>query len=129
MRSTPFDPDKDRAPIPFDQTVCELARALKAAGLPWHPRVGCFVWDPDHIIEIESPFPNRVYFILNLGQFERILGSGDMIRNKLVWLPTLHQIRQLLNEYQIPVSENLKAGDVLDTSKIYQLLLDKIRRD
>jgi len=68
---------------------------LKKGGLEWHPHVGCFVWDPDEIIDAESPFPARVYFILDLPRFVGIFGSIEKMVEKLVWLPTWHQARLL----------------------------------
>jgi hypothetical protein len=68
---------------------------MKQRGLPWTPHVGCFVWDPDGFIEVESPFPLRVYFILSLPRFIRILGDLEAVAEKLVWLPTWHQARLL----------------------------------
>lgn len=95
MKPTPFDPERDIAPIPFEQRHCELAAGLKDAGLQWRPHVGCFVWDRDQHIAVNSPFPERIYFILNLGHFLRLLGTVEDVREKLVWLPTWHQARTL----------------------------------
>ena len=50
MKSTPFNPETDLPPIPFDELLCKSAASLKAAGLPWKPHVGCFVWDRDEHI-------------------------------------------------------------------------------
>ncbi len=83
----------DLAPLPFDERHREAALRLKEAGLPWKPHVGCFVWDPGGSIPADSPFPDRVYFILNLGHFVRLLGTVERVRDKLVWLPTWHQAR------------------------------------
>ncbi|MCU0645312.1 MAG: hypothetical protein MUC94_13775, partial [bacterium] len=66
MKSTPFNPKTDVAPIPFTTQVFQAARLMKEKGLKWQPHAGCFVWDEQQIIEVASPFPNRVYFILNL---------------------------------------------------------------
>lgn len=99
MKPTPFDPAKDYPPIPFDQSVLEAARDLKRAGLPWNPHVGCFVWDPDEVMPVPSPFPQRIYFVLNLGRFTEILGSTEAVREELVWIPTWTQARALLAAY------------------------------
>jgi hypothetical protein len=98
MKSTPFDPHRDYAPIPFDLRVLEAARALKDAGLPWRPHVGCFVWDPDEHMPVPSPFPERVYFVLNIGRFTELLGSVEAMQEKLVWVPTWTQAQALLAE-------------------------------
>ena len=99
MKPTPFDTDRDLAPIDFDSETLEAASRLKEAGLAFRPHVGCFVWDRDRHIEVPSPFPNRVYFILNLGRFETILGTREAVAEKLIWVPTEHQTRRLLLGY------------------------------
>jgi hypothetical protein len=95
MTPVPFDTDRDLAPIPFDDRICQLALKLKSSGLEWRPHVGCFVWDPDGVIQAPSPFPNRIYFILSLPRFLEIFGTLDRMIEKLVWLPTWHQARIL----------------------------------
>jgi len=74
---------------------------MKELGLAWRPHVGCFVWDPEGHIASESPFPNRVYFILSLPRFVDIFGSVEQIVQKLVWLPTWHQARLLCQHMNI----------------------------
>lgn len=95
MKPTPFDVLQDLPPLPFTRRHCEAAARLKAAGLPWQPHVGCFVWDRDEHIAVPSPFPERIYFILNLGHFVQILGSKEEVAARLIWLPTWHQARLL----------------------------------
>ena len=95
MKSTPFNPSTDLPPISFDQRHCELAADLRDAGLPWTPHVGCFVWDRDRFIQVSSPFPNRIYFILNMGHFLRLLGTVGDMKRQLIWLPTWYQARLL----------------------------------
>ena len=90
-----FNPETDLAPIPFDERICRLAADLKNLGLNWQPHVGCFMWDPQNVIKIESPFPDKIYFILSLPRFIDIFGSVADIAEKLVWLPTWHQARLL----------------------------------
>ena len=82
-------------PIPFDIRHCELALKMKEAGLPWCPHAGCFVWDREGCIEVPSPFPGKIFFILNLGHFLRLLGSIEKITQKLIWLPAWHQARHI----------------------------------
>lgn len=91
VKTVAFDPDRDLAPIPFTLRSAESARRLKALGLPWSPHVGCFVWDPDGLIGVPSPFPHNIYFILSLPRFVAIFGSREGISERLVWLPTWHQ--------------------------------------
>ena len=105
MQSTPFNPESDLATLPFDRETCEKALNLKNSGLPWTPHVGCFVWDADEHIQVSSPFPGRIYFILNLGHFLKLFQSIDSMMEQLVWLPTHHQARLLLERYDVSARE------------------------
>ncbi len=82
-------------PIPINDNILESALRLKRLGLPWSPHVGCFVWDREAVISAPSPFPKRVYFILNIRRFTNIFGSEEKMRQQLVWVPTWHQSFQL----------------------------------
>ena len=135
MNSTPFDEVKDRAPIPFTREHCMLAEQLKKAGLPWHPHVGCFVWDRDRFIQVSSPFPNRIYFILNMGHFLRLLGTVRDIKRQLIWLPTWYQARLLCVQLGVTddkihasrMNEGVrKVEDEL--SEIYGILLNALKQ-
>ena len=95
MKPQHFNPESDLPPMPFDECICRLAQEIKKLGLAWTPHVGCFVWDPDHQLQPDSPFPDRIYFILSLPRFINLLGSEEAIVEKLVWLPTWHQARLL----------------------------------
>jgi hypothetical protein len=101
MKPTPFNPETDYAPIPFTDEVCRAAKTMKDNGLSWQPHVGCFVWDADEHIQVSSPFPHRIYFILNLGHFLKRFGTVKNIADKLVWLPTWHQARLLCREFGV----------------------------
>lgn len=123
MQPVAFNPSTDLAPLPFDEELCELAAALKRAGLPWRPHVGCFVWDPDAHIKSPSPFPGHIYFILSLPRFVAILGSIEAIQQKLVWLPTWHQARLLCRRYGIDTSLVEPTTDPAEELKtLYRLL-------
>ena len=135
MKPIPFDPQKDLAPIVFDTPTCQLAQEMKHLGIDWHPHVGCFVWDPDNTIEVDSPFPHRIYFLLSLPRFIDIVGSPEAIAEKLVWLPTWHQARLLCK--QLNVSDDAVAGiwqgakafsAGMELSKIYKLIIDALKK-
>ncbi len=133
MHSTPFNVETDLAPIPFDPRICEMAAELKSAGLPWKPHVGCFVWDRDEYINVPSPFPERIYFILNLGRFTELLGSIDDITNKLIWIPTWYQARELINRMsrQKPAEKHVMNIDqnrnlIDEYSALYDMLLQEL---
>jgi len=133
MKPTPFNSETDLPPIPFDLRHCQAAAQLKERGLPWTPHVGCFVWDPDEIMEVTSPFPGRIYFILNLGHFLRIFGSLEEISRKLVWLPTYHQTRLLCDQVGVGQEEvlavlasadNIRTGNELLV--LYKMILSRL---
>ena len=101
MTSKRFNPEKDLAPMPFDERVCRQALEMKKTGLEWRPQVGCFVWDPDESIKPASPFPGRIYFILSLARFIEIFDTIGQMAEKLVWLPTWHQARLVCRQLGI----------------------------
>jgi len=136
MQATPFNPQSDLAPMPFDERHCQMAQKLKETGLPWNPHVGCFVWDPDKQIQPESPFPCRIYFILNLNRFIDIFGSTRDMREKLVWLPTWHQTRQLCERHGVTEKEiaeqwhidtGILPGD--DLMVLYEILMKALKKN
>jgi hypothetical protein len=113
MKAPRFNSEKDLEPMPFDDDICRQASEMKKNGLNWQPHVGCFVWDPDEYITPASPFPGRIYFILNLQRFIEIFDSIEQIVAKLVWLPTWHQARLLCR--QLGISDKaLNAGEKKD---------------
>lgn len=101
VKTVAFDSDHDLAPIPFTRRLAEGAHRLKILGLPWSPHVGCFVWDPDGLIGVPSPFPLNIYFILSLPRFVAIFGSREAIAEQLVWLPTWHQAHCLCARFGV----------------------------
>ena len=122
MKPIHFDPEKDLSPMPFDDRICHRALQMKNTGLEWKPHVGCFVWDPEHYIKQDSPFPHRIYFVLSIPRFIEIFGNIEKMIEKLVWLPTWHQTRLLGNNLGIPgdivvnllqENDNLSAGEEL----------------
>jgi len=133
MKPVHFDPEKDLAPLPFDDRICHRALQIKAGGLKWQPHVGCFVWDPENYIKQDSPFPNRIYFVLSVPRFIQIFGDIEKMIEKLVWLPTWHQARLLCQGLGKPVdtvaklwqgNDNLAPGDEL--LAIYQVIIDAL---
>jgi hypothetical protein len=136
MKPKRFSPEKDLAPIPFDENICLRALELKKHGLVWQPHVGCFVWDPEEHIKPDSPFPGRIYFILSLPRFLEIFGTLEQITERLVWLPTWYQARLLCQRLGISdevVEESrqrnqayLPADELLS---IYGLILEAFKRE
>lgn len=135
VKPTPFNTASDLPPTPFGKDHRELALRLKQAGLAWNPHVGCFVWDPQESIPADSPFPDRVYFILNRAHFLRFLGTADRMKEKLVWLPTWHQARLMARMIGIGESElwglwseNAVPAPGNDLLRLYELLLARLEK-
>ena len=135
MKPIPFNPQTDFAPVAFDLQICQLAVEIKRLGIKWQPHVGCFVWDPDAHIQVDSPFPHRIYFILSLPRFVDIFGSLEAMVEKLVWLPTWHQARLLCQRLNVPDrdlahiwqrQEFFSVGEEL--RQIYALLINVLRK-
>ena len=124
MTSKRFNPEKDLAPMPFDERVCLRAMEMKKSGLAWRPQVGCFVWDPDEFIKPTSPFPDRIYFILSLNRFIEIFDTIDQVAEKLVWLPTWHQARLVCRQLGITDEsfENRRQRELTSPSPVEELL-------
>ncbi len=134
MKPTPFDPQTDLPPVPFEARCLRLAAALKQSGLEWNPHVGCFVWDPDRSIPVESPFPERVYFVLNLGRFLQIFESLDAMKQRLVWVPTWFQARLICRRLGIqvvppptPASEDAEPEAADELARLYETILTGLR--
>ncbi len=134
MYATPFKSETDLAPIPFDRQLCEMAAELKEAGLIWSPHVGCFVWDRDEHITVASPFPGRIYFILNLGRFLEIFKSIDNMTEKLIWLPSWHQARLLCDRHGVDkqtifdLHKREEPATATDEALfLYEILLEALR--
>jgi len=132
-----FNPEKDLAPMPFDERVCRQAMAMKINGLVWRPQVGCFVWDPDEFIKPTSPFPDRIYFILSLARFIEIFDTIDQVAEKLVWLPTWHQARLVCRQLGL-TDENLEIwrqrdltspSPVEELLQIYRLIIETLKKE
>ncbi|MEM8913248.1 MAG: hypothetical protein AAGC97_15890 [Planctomycetota bacterium] len=89
----------------FSQAEIDLAHDLKFRGLTWIPSVGHYVWDRDHLIQHDSPFQGRVYFILELKHFLRRSDSLEHLTESMVWLPTWEQAREILHAFGVPAED------------------------
>lgn len=119
--------------VKFTQEEIELAQLFKAYGLPWEPAPGQFVLDQSELIETESPFQHRVYFILDLQHFLRRSGDLEGLRESMCWLPTWEEIRQVLRENGIQncqVIQHLESSQALQQGterlELYRLLEEHI---
>ena len=132
MKNTAFNQANDLAPLPFDERILASALRLKYLDMKWQPHAGCFVWDHKGLIQVPSPFPLDIYFILNLHRFESILGSIDRIKSELVWVPTWYQAlllcRMLDIEAMSPAAlENASTYPVEGLLDLYDRIADELK--
>ncbi|WP_168566396.1 hypothetical protein [Crateriforma spongiae] len=85
----------------FSRMEIELARQLKGDGLNWTPAVGHFVWDENGLIEADSPFHDRVFFILDMKHFLRRSKTIEALQDACVWLPTWEDARDWLIQHGV----------------------------
>ncbi|MGE4093599.1 MAG: hypothetical protein AB7G75_22460 [Candidatus Binatia bacterium] len=88
------------------------------------------MWDRDHFIAASSPFPHRIYFILNIGRFLQMFSSVEDIAEKLIWLPTEHQARLLCTRLGVGDAAAAALGSpplVDPLLGLYGVLLDTLR--
>ena len=80
----------------FTTALIDRAKTLRSLGLTWDPKPGHYVWDENGLIEKPSPFQECVCFILDLKHFLRRAGTLETLKESLVWLPTWHEVRDIL---------------------------------
>lgn len=117
----------------FSDEELELAQLLKAFGMEWTPRVGCFVLDQSELIEVPSPFQERVYFILDMKHFLRRAASIEELKERVCWLPTWEQARKLLRDLGVPdsavnqrLTESRAIVDGTERLELYRMLEESI---
>jgi hypothetical protein len=118
----------------FSDEQIALARQMREHGLPWRPAVGHYVLDETELIEIPSPFQQRVYYILDMKHFLRRAGSVEALTDRMLWLPQWHQAREIARE--MGISDAAVARQVADEtvfaanaelSALYRLILSALR--
>lgn len=100
----------------FSDEELELAQLFKAYGLDWTPTCGQYVLDQSQLIECDSPFQGRVFYILDLKHFLRRSGTVERLREAMCWLPTWEQARCILRDFH--VSDARVAVHLAETSAI-----------
>ena len=114
-------------PIPISDQLLKLAWRLKETGLDWSPEVGQFVWDFNRVIKSPSPFPLRVYFILNIKRFLNIFGSTDKMKSNLVWIPTSYQLRTYAERKRLTLEYEPQSDPEEDLIALYSSMIQAIR--
>jgi hypothetical protein len=119
--------------VRYSAEEIQLAHELKAAGLPWQPEPGHFVWDGEPLIEHDSPFHDRVFFILDLKHFLRRSESMERLIASMVWLPTWQQARELLAGMDVSadaIQSRLIESNALANGNerlvLYQMLMEAL---
>ena len=111
------------------------AKRLKQLGLPWRPKAGHYVLDVTGFCPQPSPFQEGVYFILNYDFFMKKVGGVDRFKEIMIWLPTWHDVRQLLRQFDVDdenvlktltASHAIERGEELDA--LLDLLIDVLRQ-
>jgi hypothetical protein len=93
------------------------AKQLRDLGLRWEPQL-----------------QDGVYFILDLKHFLRRAGLLDRLKQSMVWLPTWHQARRILQTMGVDngtVAHALQAPSVLEHHQelraLYELVATRLR--
>ncbi|MEM7559068.1 MAG: hypothetical protein AAF394_08090 [Planctomycetota bacterium] len=103
--------------VRFSGEELDLAQLFKAYGLEWTPEVGHYVLDQSELIDCDSPFQDRVFFILDLKHFLRRSGTIENLKERVCWIPTWEQMRDLLREHG--VSDAVMAEHLEETRAIH----------
>ncbi len=85
----------------FSEAEIEAARRLRRGGLRWEPQAGHYVYDETGFCKQASPFQEKVYFILNYPYFMKAVGGVDRFKDIMLWLPTWHDLRQVLRDFRV----------------------------
>lgn len=121
------------ASVNFSVEELELAQLFKAYGLNWVPMVGHYVLDQSDLIECDSPFQDRVFYILDLKHFLRRSETVENLAERMCWLPTWEQARELLLKYGLSneaVAKHLQTTHAIENGterlELYRLIEEQI---
>ena len=112
----------------FSVEQINLACRMKDSGLPWEPQVGHYVYDRGKVCQRGSPFQEGVYFILDYLCFCRHVGGAEILRGKMVWLPTWYDCRMLLKQGGVADAEvvAIASGGIpsgVELTHLYQKII------
>lgn len=97
----------------FSEAEISLARKLRHTGLAWEPKAGHYVYDETGFCKQSSPFQDKVYFILNYDYFMKAVGGVERFKEIMLWLPTWHDAREVLESLDVP---NEQVWEQIDSS-------------
>ena len=113
----------------FSEAEIALARKLRHTALAWEPKAGHYVYDETGFCKQSSPFQEKVYFILNYDYFMKAVGGVERFKEIMLWLPTWHDARQVLESLGVPneqVWEQIDSSNAIATGieryVLYQLI-------
>lgn len=116
----------------FTTENINLALLLKEKGVEWTPSAGCYIWDQHNTIKRKSPFPNNIYYILDIEYFTGLFGSTEQLAEQVVWLPTYLEALYLCRKKGVSMQKLQKLGvNIVDGNpgkellKLYQILADR----
>jgi len=138
-------------PMTFTEKEKKLAKQLKEAGLAWSPEEGDWFWcteDLSHQFYLGESLPSS--FVFKAGEpyvFEAAMTwhiqQGGLRIDKLVWLPTWEQSRQILKKHGFAIqlhdhdhrteiearaaNEKLTAEGETDLESLYPILLEILK--
>ena len=114
----------------FTESEIDCAMRLRAAGLPWGPEPGQYVFDINGMMRAGSPFQAGVFLINSANTFESTAGGQEAMFENFVWLPTWEDCRVWLRERGASderVLDTLRKGaqnGCTDREALYALMLE-----
>lgn len=114
----------------FTESEIDKAMRLRAAGLPWGPEPGQYVFDINGMVRAGSPFQAGIFLINSANTFEAMAGGQDELFENFAWLPTWEDCRAWLREKGVSngrVAEAWKqaiAEGLTDREALYALMLE-----
>ena len=92
----------------FSDEEIRLAKILRSQGSEWTPKAGHYVYDETGFCQRESPFQEKVYFILNYAYFIKAVGGVERFKEIMIWLPTWDDAREIIQNFGVSDDELAK---------------------
>ena len=114
----------------FTESEIDTAMRLRAAGLPWGPEPGHYVFDINGIVRSGSPFQPSIFLIHSANSFEALVGGQEELLENFAWLPIWEDCRAWLDEKGVSDDDVEKAwhagtaGGQTDREALYGLMLN-----
>ncbi|MFQ5743721.1 MAG: hypothetical protein ACE5HV_09060 [Acidobacteriota bacterium] len=114
----------------FKESEIDAAMRMRAAGLPWGPEPGQYIFDINGMVRAGSPFQAGVYLIHSANTFEAMAGGPEELFENFVWLPTWEEALAWLREMGVGNDKILEiwqdglANGCTDKESLYSLMLE-----